>query len=124
MLKNSALIVILLAIAVWAQIGPGPGPGGGVRLICSGTMNISGAVSLAGHSDFTASCPGLLSTDNIDLDFNSSPIAITGFVPSTNGMLGILKFPSANTINVTVYNNTAADITIGSTITLNYRVVR
>ncbi|HTG27783.1 MAG TPA: hypothetical protein VK818_06130, partial [Methylomirabilota bacterium] len=66
---------------------------------------------------------GLLATDNIMLDFNGSPLAVTGYVPSSSGMLTILKWPTANTINVSVVNNTASGITPGA-ITLNYRGVR
>jgi hypothetical protein len=65
----------------------------------------------------------LATTDNIGLDFNGSPLAVTGYVPSANGMLTIVKWPTANTINIAVVNNTAASITPGA-ITLNYRVTR
>jgi hypothetical protein len=38
-------------------------------------------------------------------------------------MLAIIKWPTTNTINVSVVNNTGSSITPGA-ITLNYRVVR
>lgn len=92
--------------------------------VCSGTVAL-GTSAIAAGSGFpvTTACTGLLSTDNIMLDFNSSPLAITGYIPSTAGMLTILKWPSADTINIEVVNNTATSITPGA-ITLNYRVVR
>jgi hypothetical protein len=94
------------------------------QTVCSGTISLSGTVASASSSNFTATCTGLTPADNISLDFNGSPLAITGFVPSASGMLTVLKWPSSNTINVSVANNTAASITLGSTVTLNYHVYR
>lgn len=95
------------------------------QTICSGTVTVNpGAISSgAKSSTITATCTGLLTTDNIQLDFNSDPTATTGYVPSSSGILTIFKFPTANTINVVVENNTAGSVTPGS-LTLNYRVVR
>ena len=86
-------------------------------------LNTALIASGAAASTVTATCTGLATTDNIELDFNGSPLAVTGYVPSANGMLGIIKWPSSNTINISVVNNTSASITPGA-ITLNYRVVR
>ena len=95
------------------------------QTICSGTVSLgTGAItSGAAASTVTATCTGLATTDNIALDFNGSPLAVTGYIPSVGGMLTIVKWPTANTINVSVVNNTSASITPGA-ITLNYRVVR
>lgn len=95
------------------------------QTICSGTVALgtSAIASGAAATTVTATCTGLASTDTIMVDFNASPLAVTGFVPSANGMLGIIKWPTANTINVSEVNNTASSITPGA-ITLNYRVVR
>jgi hypothetical protein len=93
--------------------------------ICSGTITLgtSAIGSGAAATTVTATCTGLLSTDDIQLDFNASPLAVTGYTPSASGMLTIIKWPTANTINVSVVNNTAGSITPGA-ITLNYRSVR
>jgi len=98
---------------------------GTTTTICSGTVALGTSLIASGAAatTVTATCTGLASTDNIMLDFNGSPLAVTGYVPSANGMLAIIKWPSTNTINVSVVNNTSAGITPGA-ITLNYRVVR
>lgn len=99
--------------------------GTGTQTICSGTVALgtSAIASGAAATTVTASCSGLASTDNIMVDFNGSPLGVTGWVPSANGMLTIIKWPSANTINVAVVNNTQASVTPGA-ITLNFRVTR
>lgn len=93
--------------------------------ICSGTVALgtSAIASGAAATTVTATCTGLAATDTISMDFNGSPLAVTGYVPSANGMLSVLKWPATNTINISVVNNTSASITPGA-ITLNYRVVR
>jgi hypothetical protein len=99
----------------------------GTQTICTGTIALrttaigSGANDPAGPA--TATCTGLLTTDNIQLDFNGNPTGITGFTPGTAGTLTIFKWPTANTINVLYQNNTGGTITPGA-VTLNYRVVR
>jgi hypothetical protein len=57
------------------------------------------------------------------LDFNGDPTSTVGYQPSINGMLTVIKWPSANTINIKVVNNTGASVTPGA-ITVNFRVVR
>jgi hypothetical protein len=96
------------------------------QTICSGTITFTGGTAIASganSSPVTATCTGLASTDNIQLDFNGNPLGIVGFVPSASGMLSIIKWPGANTITATEINNTSSPITPG-TITLNYRVTR
>lgn len=98
---------------------------GTTTTICSGTIALGTAAIPAGASaaPITATCTGLASTDTVMMDFNQSPLTIVGYQASTSGMLTIIKWPSSNTINVSVVNNTAASITPGA-VTLNYRVVR
>jgi hypothetical protein len=93
--------------------------------VCSGSINIgSTTVASGAHSDFTSTCTGLATTDNLMVDFNASPIAVAGFIPSgTNGILTIYKWPTSNTVNVSLVNNTSGSFTTG-TMTLNYRVTR
>jgi hypothetical protein len=72
----------------------------------------------------TATATGTASTDAIALTFNADPTGVTGYAPSTNGMLTIIPYPTTNTVNVKVCNNTSANITPGGTVTLNFRVTR
>jgi hypothetical protein len=69
------------------------------------------------------SASGVTATDDIIADFNSDPTSTVGYLPSTNGMLAIIKYPSSNSVNFRVCNNTAASVTPGA-VTLNWRVVR
>jgi hypothetical protein len=62
-------------------------------------------------------------TDNIQADFNADPTSTTGYSPTSNGILTIIKYPTSGNVNFKVCNNTAASITPGS-VTLNWRVVR
>jgi hypothetical protein len=98
------------------------------------TMTItvaSGAKALATGAISSATCTtaqtdtatGTLTTDTIEAVFNGDPTAVTGYVPLTTGMLTIIVYPTADTVNFKVCNNTNASITPGA-ITLNWRVVR
>jgi hypothetical protein len=71
----------------------------------------------------TAAATGTATTDNLMADFNADPTSLTGYSPSASGMLTIIKWPTTNTINIKVCNNTASSIT-PSAVTLNWRVVR
>lgn len=93
--------------------------------ICSGTVSLGTAsiASGAAASTVTGTCTGLASTDNISADFNASPLGVVGYEPSTNGTLSIIKWPTTNTVNFSVVNNTGSSVTPGA-ITLNFRVTR
>lgn len=99
--------------------------GTGTTTIASGSKALStSAISSATcTSAQTDTATGVASTDNIQADFNADPTAVTGFIPSTSGMLTIIKYPTTNTVNFKVCNNTGSSITPGA-ITLNWRVVR
>lgn len=91
----------------------------------------SGAKALATGAIASAACTsaqtdtatGTLTTDAINASFNGDPTAVTGYVPLTAGMLTIIVYPTADTVNFKVCNNTSSSITPGA-ITLNWRVVR
>jgi hypothetical protein len=95
------------------------------RVIASGTASLgtSAIASGASASVVTVSATGVATTDVIDWGFNGTPAAVTGYVPSANGMLTIIAYPTANNVNFLVANNTAASVTPGA-ITLNWRVMR
>jgi hypothetical protein len=93
--------------------------------IASGTVTLGTSAISSGTcaTVATGSASGTATTDDIMADFNADPTGVTGYAPSANGMLTIIKYPTANTVNFKVCNNTASSITPGA-ITLNYRVVR
>ena len=105
-----------------------------VALGAGGTVTYtiaSGAKALATGAIASATCTsaqtdtatGTATTDTIEVTFNGDPTAVTGYVPLTTGMLTIIPYPTSNTVNFKVCNNTAGSITPGA-ITLNWRVVR
>lgn len=71
----------------------------------------------------TVSATGVATTDVVLASFNGDPTAVTGYIPTTAGMLTIIAYPTTNNINFKVCNNTASSITPGA-ITLNTKVVR
>lgn len=91
----------------------------------------SGAKALATSAIASAACSaaqtdtatGAATTDVIIATFNADPTGVTGYVPLTTGMLTIIAYPTANTVNFKVCNNTASSITPGA-ITLNWSVTR
>lgn len=95
------------------------------QTIASGTSALgTGAItSGACATVVTTTATGTATTDVVSVGFNGDPTAVTGYVPSTSGMLTIIPYPSANNVNFKVCNNTASSITPGA-ITMNWRVVR
>lgn len=95
------------------------------RIIASGAKALAtGAISSAAcTSAQTDTATGALTTDVVNASFNGDPTAVTGYVPLTAGMLTIIIYPTADTVNFKVCNNTSSSITPGA-ITLNWRVSR
>jgi hypothetical protein len=93
--------------------------------VASGTSALgTGAIaSGACASAVTTTATGTATTDVIGWGFNGDPTAVTGYIPSTSGMLTIIAYPSTNNVSFKVCNNTSASITPGA-ITLNWRVAR
>lgn len=96
-----------------------------VGVIASGAKALatSAISSAACSSAQTATATGTLTTDVVTASFNGDPTAVTGYVPLTAGMLTIIVYPTADTVNFKVCNNTSSSITPGA-ITLNWRVSR
>lgn len=94
-------------------------------LISSGAKALAtGAISSATcTSAQTDTATGAASTDTIIANFNGDPTAVTGYIPSTSGMLTIIPWVTANTVNFKVCNNTGSSITPGA-VTVNWRIVR
>lgn len=99
--------------------------GGSTQTIAAGTAALAtGAIgSGACATAVTSTATNTATTDVVLASFNGDPSAVTGYIPSTSGMLTILVYPTANAANFKVCNNTAGSITPGA-ITLNWRVVR
>jgi hypothetical protein len=105
--------------SVWSQ------PLGTNAAICSGTIVLStSAITLGSTADNTATCTGLLTTDNVKIDFSSNPTAVTGYGVAGD-VLTLYVYPAANTIHVVQGNNAhnSGSITPGA-MTVNYRVFR
>jgi hypothetical protein len=102
-----------------------PAGSGTTVTIASGTaaLGTSAISSGACATAVTSTATGTATTDDLMADFNADPTAVTGYAPSTSGVLTIIKYPTANTVNFKVCNLTASSITPGA-ITLNWRVVR
>lgn len=91
----------------------------------------SGSQSLATTAISSATCgaaqtitaSSVLSTDTVVATFNGDPTGITGFVPSTTGMLTIIFYAGPDKLNFKYCNNTAGTITPGS-VSVNWRVTR
>ena len=99
--------------------------GGRGSVVAKGTLALgtSAVSSAACTAAQTFNAPGLLTTDIVLASFNGDPTAVTGFVPLTAGMLTLIVYPTADTINVKQCNNTTGSITPGA-ITLNLSAVR
>ena len=115
-------------------LGTGVATAATANLSASGgltTTIASGAKALATSAISSAACSSAqtdtatntATTDVVLASFNGDPTAVTGYIPLTAGMLTIVAYPTANTVNFKVCNNTSSSITPGA-ITLNWRVVR
>lgn len=104
--------------------GGAPATGTTITVASGAKALATGAISSgAATSAQTDTATGVASTDTIIATFNGNPTGVTGYIPSTSGMLTILAYPTADTVNFIVSNNTGASITPGA-ITVNWRVVR
>jgi hypothetical protein len=95
------------------------------QTIASGTIALGTAAIASGAcaSAVTGTATGTATTDVVSVGFNGDPTSTVGYEPSTNGMLTIIPYPTANTANIKVCNNTGASVTPGA-ITMNFRVTR
>jgi hypothetical protein len=99
------------------------------QLICAGTITLPSGTAIGNGTKYGASsstpltktCTGLITSDNIQLDFNADPTSTTGYTPGAS--LSVVKYPTSNTINVYLVNNTASSITPSSAV-VNYHVWR
>jgi hypothetical protein len=95
------------------------------RTIASGTSTLgtSSIGSGACATEVSTAATGVQTTDVINWTPNADLTAVTGYVPSANGILTIYSRPIAGYVNYKVCNNTASSITPGA-VTLNWQVTR
>ena len=95
------------------------------QIIASGAKALATSAIGSGacSSAQTDTATGATTTDAPSFTFASDPTAVTGYSPSTSGMLAIIPWVTSGTINFKVCNNTAASITPGA-ISINWRVIR
>lgn len=84
------------------------------------TSSISSAACTSAQ---TATATGVQTTDSVIATFATDVTSTTGYLASTSGMLTIIAYPTADTVNFKVCNLTSASITPGG-ININWRVVR
>lgn len=84
--------------------------------IFKGSLLLSGTINSA--SSLTVSIPVVAATTTTVClgSFNGAFVGVTGFIPSTGGMLAIGSYPSTGHCNYTVVNDTANSITVSVTI--------
>jgi len=94
--------------------------------IASGTSTLgSSAISSATCATVvTTAATNTATTDVVVAGFQGDVTGVTGYIPSTSGMLTIIAYPTANNVNFKVCNNTASSITPGAALVINWRVIR
>lgn len=113
-----------LGTGVATALGVNAGAVGGIsKVVASGTKALAtGAISSATCTAAqTDTATGATTSSVVDASFASDPTAVTGYTPATTGMLTIISYVTADTVNFKVCNNTASSITPGA-ISLNWRV--
>jgi len=100
-------------------------PSGGSSTIYYGTSALGTSSITPGScaTVVTTTATGVATTDTINWGFNSDPTSTTGYIPSTDGMLTIISYPTAGNVNFKVCNLTNLNITPGAVI-LNWRIIR
>lgn len=87
-----------------------------------GTSTVNTGVCSGAIDGGTAT--GVLTTDVIFATANADPTGVTGYTPATTGTLYVWAYPTADHVNFKLCNNTSANITPGSAVTLNWKVIR
>jgi hypothetical protein len=71
----------------------------------------------------TATATGAATTDAVTVTYASDPTGVTGYGGGTSGGISIRAWPTANTVNFKLCNESGSSITPGS-LNVNWRVVR
>jgi hypothetical protein len=95
------------------------------QTVGSGTIALttSAVGSGACSSASTVTITGTAATDAVIVSPNADPTGVTGYAVSATGSLYIWVYPTTNTVNAKVCNNTSGSLT-PSALTLNVRVSR
>lgn len=101
--------------------------GGLTGVIASGTVTLGTSAIASGACATVVTVPAtnVTTTDRIKTDYNSDPTSVGGYgVSSTGAVLTIYPYPTSGNVNFKVCNSTAASITPGAALTLNWDVQR
>jgi hypothetical protein len=113
--------IYLNSSGAWATLGYG------TRTIASGYTSLgTGSISSGTcASAVTAVALNATTSDALTASFagGTDPTTVTGYIPSTSGMLTIFAYLTAGVANFKVCNNTSSSVTPGP-IALGWRVVR
>jgi hypothetical protein len=122
---NSTNALTGIGSGVPAALAAALSANGGVPTVVAhgtATLGTSAIASGACATVVTATATGAATTDIIDAVFNADPTSTVGY--TAPNMLTIMIYPTSNTANFKVCNNTANSITPGAAITLNWAVRR
>lgn len=94
--------------------------------ICSGSLAVSGTINSGASATFTGTCGGAKLTDSLSMNWPAAIYSVAGFAPSAAGAVLTIMPPTltANTVTLTLENNTLSNITIGTAVAPTFRVVR
>lgn len=119
-------VAIGAADTVLVSQGAGSAPAWAARnkVIASGARAL-GVAEIADNACaalITVAAAGVLTTDIVDIGYNSTPVGKTGYDP-TAATLSIHAFPTADNINILVCNKTGGAVTPAA-MTINWKVTR
>ena len=122
---QQTVVVPAQSVPVSIPTQPVPDLSGFTKNICSGTITLGTLPIASGGLATTvmAPCKGLLTTDVISVSSSVGIFGVFGYQPSVNGILSINVYPTVDTVNASVANNTLKSIT-PSALVLNYHVTR
>jgi hypothetical protein len=81
------------------------------------------AANACSASATTATATGAATTDTMVITYASDPTGVTGYGAGTNGGITVRAWPTANTANFKLCNESGSPITPGA-LSINWRVVR
>lgn len=110
---------------VWGSLDVANKTANATITVGSGTIALttSAVGSGACSSASTVTITGTATTDSVIVSPNADPTGVTGYAVSASGSVYIWVYPTSNTVNAKVCNNSSGSLT-PSALTLNVRVVR
>jgi hypothetical protein len=96
----------------------------GTAAMATGAITSGNCGSAATITTTGGTLANVATTDVIEVGFNGSPTAVTGYGVSATGLvLTIYPYPGSGSVNIVACNSTATSIT-PSALTLNWTVTR